>query len=230
MTLDWTRLLRGLGVAAWAGFFDYLWISGHANAYVGPRTTWVVTFGALTLTVVAAVYLAGVRSTQPAQTPRAAEVGRLGIVIAPIVLAAMAPAVGLGAQAVGQKRAAEGKAAIARLKAPRGDIRLYELAAARTNPKWATDNGIVKGLEVRFDGFIFEPAKNGTVVLSRFLATCCAADAVPYSITVTSDVDVPFKRNQWVKVSGVVQTGGKRKLYVAAHSIDAIDRPLNPYG
>jgi uncharacterized repeat protein (TIGR03943 family) len=229
MSLDWTRLLRGIGILAWALFFDYLWLSGHANAYVGPRTTWVVTFGAITLTVVAILYLSGVRTRAAAQTPRASEAGRLGIVVAPILLAAMAPAVSLGAQAVGQKRSAEGKAALTRLKAY-GDIRLYELAAARTNPEWATERGIVPDLHVRFDGFISRRAADGTLIVSRFLASCCAADAVPYSLAVTSDVEVPFKLNDWVQISGVVKTGGKHKLYVAADSIDATDRPLNPYG
>jgi uncharacterized repeat protein (TIGR03943 family) len=229
MSLDWTRLLRGVGILAWALFFDYLWLSGHANAYVGPRTTWVVTFGAITLTAVAVVYLSGAQSPVAASPPRAAEVGRLGIVVAPIVLAAMAPAISLGAQAVGQKRSAEGKAALARLK-DYGDIRLYELAAARTNLEWASERGIVDGLHVRFDGFISRRAGDGTLVLSRFLATCCAADAVPYSLPVSTDLEVPFKQNDWVRVSGAVKTSGKYKLYVAADRIDGIDRPLNPYG
>jgi uncharacterized repeat protein (TIGR03943 family) len=229
MSVDWTRLLRGLGVLAWALFFDYLWLSGHASTYVGPRTTWVVTFGAITLTVVAVLYLSGVRSRHPGQPPGAAEVGRLGIVVTPLLLAAMAPAVSLGAQAVDQKRSAEGKAALARLPA-RDDLRLYELAAARTNEEWAIERGIVDGVPVRFDGFVSRTGKDGTITLSRFLATCCAADAMPYSLPVKASADVRFETNDWVEVRGAVKTGGRLKLYVVADSIDAIERPVNPYG
>ena len=101
MRLDPTRLLRGLGLLAWALFFDYLWLAGEAPTYIGPRTTWVVTFGAITLTFVALLYLASTVSRRPGTPLTVGEVGRLGVIVAPLILAVMAPAVTLGAQAVG---------------------------------------------------------------------------------------------------------------------------------
>jgi hypothetical protein len=50
MRLDWTRLIRGLALLAWALFFDFLWLTDRGSLYVGPRTTWVVAFGGITLT------------------------------------------------------------------------------------------------------------------------------------------------------------------------------------
>jgi uncharacterized repeat protein (TIGR03943 family) len=231
MRLDPTRLLRGLGLLAWALFFDYLWLAGKASTYVGPRTTWVVTFGAITLTIAALLYLASTVSRRPGTALTAAEVGRIGVIVAPLILAAMAPAVTLGAQAVGQKRTADGATSLARLADYDGDIRLYELAAAAFDKHWAAQRGIKAGLKVQFDGFVSRPASNGQMELSRFMATCCAADAVPYSVQVKPPADaLDFKTNQWVLVRGTVTADPKRTFVITADKIDAADRPANPYG
>lgn len=228
MSLDWTRLIRGLGLLAWAAFFDWLWLSGRSSLYVGPRTTWVVTFGAIALTAAAVLYLAGVRSDHHRAAPSAAELGRLGVIVAPIVLAAMAPAVTLGAQAVGQKRSGDPAALAKRLATDGDEIRLYELAAASQNAEWAKLRGIAPGMEVDFDGFVSRPARRGSLELSRFMATCCAADAVPYSVRIElPDAVGSFKVNQWLRVRGTVGPG--RKLIVA-RSLEPIDRPLDAYG
>jgi uncharacterized repeat protein (TIGR03943 family) len=228
MTIDWTRLLRGLGLLAWAVFFDYLWLGGHSSSYVGPRTTWVVTFGAITLTLAAVIYLTGVRTRERQAPPRASELGRLGIILAPIVLAAMAPAVTLGAQAVDQKASADGATSLARLQNYDGSIRLYELAAAAFDPEWGAERGIESGLKVEFDGFVSRVPRDGTMRLSRFLASCCAADAVPYSINVEVSDGVAWEKNAWLQVRGTVETTGK--IHVVADSVEAIDRPVDAYG
>lgn len=235
MTVDWTRLIRALGLLAWAGFFDWLWLSGRAGTYVGPRTTWVVTFGAITLTAAALVYLAGVPTRRRTGAPAAAELGRLGIVVAPIVLAAMAPAVTLGAQAVDQKRSANGAASTERLADYDGAIRLYELSAAAFDPEWAQIRGIAPGLKVEFDGFVSRPPDGGGgggLELSRFMATCCAADAVPYSVEVLlPDGGAAFEENTWLRVRGTVAPGpGEPAFVVEAGSVEEIERPLDAYG
>jgi uncharacterized repeat protein (TIGR03943 family) len=228
MRLDWTRLLRGLALLAWAVFFDWLWLSDRASLYVGPRTTWVVTFGAITLTAAALLYLSGVPTREPGKAPKASELGRLGVIVAPLIFAVMAPAVTLGAQAVDRKRSADGAALAKRLAEDGGDLRLYELAAAASNSEWAKLRGIEPGMKVVFDGFVSRTERDGTLELSRFMATCCAADAVPYSI----DVELPenvasFDENDWVRVRGTV---GPRRKTVVATSIEPTERPLDAYG
>lgn len=228
MKLDWTRLIRGLGLLAWAVFFDYLWLSGRSTLYVGPRTEWVVVFGGITLTVAALVYLSGVWVRERMPAPRAIEVGRLGVIVAPILLAAMAPAVTLGAQAVGKKRSADGAELAQRLAEDGTEIRLYELAAAASNTEWAKLRGIEPGMAVDFDGFVSGRVRGGTLELSRFIATCCAADAVPYSIKVKlPEASGSYDENQWLRVRGKV--GPDRKTVVASF-VEEIDQPLDAYG
>jgi uncharacterized repeat protein (TIGR03943 family) len=231
MRVDPTRLLRGIALLAWAAFFDYLWLSGRSTDYVGPRTGWVVVFGAIALTVAALLYLSGVRTVARAPAPSGRELGRLLVIVAPIVLAGTAPAVTLGAQAVDQKRSADGATSLARLADYDGEIRLYELAGAAFNPEWAAERGIEAGLKVKFDGFVSRVRDDGSIELSRFMASCCAADAVPYSI----DVSLPaggagVEKNQWLEIRGSVETGTRTAFMVEAETAKPIDRPLDAYG
>jgi uncharacterized repeat protein (TIGR03943 family) len=232
VNVDWTRVLRGTGLVAWAVFFDYLWISGRSVDYVGPRTTWVVAFGAIALTGASILYVSGLLTRDEAARPTAKELGRLVIILSPIALAATAPSVTLGAQAVDQKRTADGGTSLARLEAYDGSIRLYELAAAAYNPQWAADRGIAAGLSVKFDGFVSRKDE-GTIELSRFLASCCAADAMPYSIDVIPPAGAGgVEKNQWFEVRGQVaeKADGKRGFEVIAEELTPIDRPLDAYG
>jgi uncharacterized repeat protein (TIGR03943 family) len=231
--LDWTRVLRAVGLVAWAAFFDYLWLSGRSVDYVGPRTTWVVVFGAIALTAASVLYVSGLLTRHETGRPSVKELGRLVVILSPIALAATAPSVTLGSQAVDQKRTADGATSLARLEAYDGTIRLYELAAASSNPQWAAERGIAEGVLVEFDGFVSKVRDDGTVELSRFLASCCAADAMPYSV----DVELPAgaakpEKDQWMLVRGqiVEPTSGERKFSVTATEAEEIDRPIDAYG
>jgi uncharacterized repeat protein (TIGR03943 family) len=89
-------------------------------------------------------------------------------------------------------------------------------------------------VKVEFNGFVSERRSDGsTLELSRFLASCCAADAVPYSV----DVIVPegtagYEDNQWLQIRGeVAETGSRKKAFqVVAEDIERIDRPADAYG
>jgi uncharacterized membrane protein YcgQ (UPF0703/DUF1980 family) len=70
--------------------------------------------------------------------------------------------------------------------------------------------------------------RGGTLELSRFMATCCAADAVPYSIKVKlPEGSDSYDENKWLRVRGKVGPGRKT---VVASSVEEIDQPLDAYG
>jgi uncharacterized repeat protein (TIGR03943 family) len=234
VTVDWTRALRAVGLVAWAAFFDYLWLSGRSVDYVGPRTTWVVVFGAIALSAASVLYVSGLFASRETSPPTGRELGRLLVILAPIMLAFAAPSATLGAQAVEQKRAADGATSLARLEGYDGSIRLYDLAAASYSPEFAADRGVAEGLQVSVDGFVSKTPGDGTIELSRFLASCCAADAMPYSVDVVLPAGSPaFEKNQWLQVSGQVaeEPRGKRTFFrLVADEVEAIDRPVDAYG
>ena len=224
MKWDWTRTLRALAIAAWGGFFIYLWVSGRATTYIGPKTWWVVALGAITLPIVALAYLYGARGERRSPTLR--EFGANGLLVAPILFTLMVPAPSLGAQAVASKRT--DKVAAPLETAIEGDIRLFEIAWAKDSAEYASYNEIAAGTPVDFVAFVStERDKAGDLEVARFMVGCCAADANSFTVMVQNAPDLPV--DTWVQVKGeLVGTPGK-DLEVAADSVNEVAPPDNPY-
>jgi uncharacterized repeat protein (TIGR03943 family) len=230
MRLDWTRLVRGAALLAWAGFFDWLWLSGRAGDYVGPRTAWVVPFGGIVLTITALLYLRGARAHEPTGGPSARELVGLLALLAPLLLVAAAPSSSLGALAVERKRSSgDQRAAMNRLDRT-ADLTLYDIAVANSSTEYAAERDIRDGVKVTIDGLVSKESDGESFEFSRFLASCCAADAMPYSIRVQPSADAPpLELSQWLQVTGTLRSTDAG-FVVAAETIRPIERPENPYG
>jgi uncharacterized repeat protein (TIGR03943 family) len=224
---DWTRLARAIALAAWAGFFAYLELKGRATTYVGPKTAWVVLVGALALPVIALASLAGLRSRR--RSPSYRELGALTLLVAPIVFAIMVPAPSLGALAVANKSG--GRAPVPQSGSTDGRIRLYEIAWSTESARYAASTGVKPGTRVDFTGFVSKPAAAGAPLkLSRFFVTCCAADAIAYSVTVKPPAGTPgFSDDTWLRVRGALSGQPGTTLAVTATAVDEIPKPANPY-
>lgn len=224
MRLDWTRTLRAVAIAAWGGFFIYLWVSGRATTYIGPKTWWVVALGAITLPLVALAYLWGARNHQ--RTPSIREVGANGLLVAPILFTLMVPAPSLGALAVENKRT---KNVAAPLQAAiEGDIRLYEIAWAAESKEYADYNELGEGTPVDFVAFVStELNQDKELEVSRFMVGCCAADANAFSVHLTGAPDIPI--DTWVQVKGTLIGTPGQNLKVSASSVEEVAQPDNPY-
>jgi uncharacterized repeat protein (TIGR03943 family) len=230
MRLDWVRLVRGGALLAWAGFFDWLWLSGRAGDYVGPRTAWVVPFGGIVLTISAVLYLRSARRGAEARAPSAGDLLGLVALLAPLLLVIAAPSSSLGALAVDRKRSAGDQVAAVDRLDPGAQLTLYDIAGANASAEYARDHDIREGLDVDVDGLVSGDVENGTFELSRFLATCCAADAMPFSIRVQPPAGAPaYESSQWLRVAGTLRRE-RGSLILVAERIEPIDRPANPYG
>jgi uncharacterized repeat protein (TIGR03943 family) len=230
MTLDWVKLVRGGALLGWAAFFDWLWLSGRAGDYVGPRTSWVVPFGGIVLTVSAVLYLRGARRAGAARAPSAGDLLGLVALFAPLLLVAAAPSSSLGALAVDRKRSSGDQlAAVSRLDAKK-QLSLYDIAGANASTQYASDHGIREGVRVDFDGLVSGRLEQGTFEFSRFLTTCCAADAMPFSIRVDPPAGAPeLELSEWLQVSGTLRRDPGGGLVVVAERMKKIERPANPY-
>jgi uncharacterized repeat protein (TIGR03943 family) len=218
------RWMRGLALAAWGGFFAYLLVSGRATTYIGPKTAWVVTLGALTLPAVALAYLwLGRHDRRP---PTRQDVGANLLLVAPILLALMVPAPSLGALAVKNKRVRGSAVPVA---APvDGQIRLYEIAWAAESTRYARTASIRTRDLVDFVGFVSAAKPGGGLELSRFFVTCCAADATAYTVKVTNAPK--FANDTWVRVQGQLAGRPGTDLTVTASRVTRVSQPANPYG
>jgi len=92
-----------------------------------------------------------------------------------------------------------------------------------------------KGQKARVQGFVIHPndMPNQYLLISRFILTCCAADAYPVSLAVKlPDSRDQYPPDKWLEIEGQMITetlAGKRLLVIQASSLKAIDEPKNPY-
>lgn len=91
------------------------------------------------------------------------------------------------------------------------------------------------GQKVKVQGFVIHPTElpEQYLLVSRFVITCCAADAYPVGLPVklTQSRKV-YPPDTWLKVEGQMITeslAGKRQLTILASSIKQIAEPKNPY-
>ncbi|MEA5570877.1 TIGR03943 family putative permease subunit [Calothrix sp. UHCC 0171] len=91
------------------------------------------------------------------------------------------------------------------------------------------------GQKVKVQGFVLYPKEMGEkyFMLSRFVITCCAADAYPIGLPVKLNENRDkYQPDKWFEVEGKMITdtiAGKRHLTIEATSLKEIPQPKNPY-
>lgn len=229
MTLDRRRALRALTILAWALFFDWLWLSGEASRYVGSRTAWVVPFGGIVLTCAAVLQLLAVRG--PAgEPPRRRDLAGLALLLAPVLTIAVIPAPTLGSLAVEKKQS--NRVLAGQLDEPppaSTPIGFEDFTYAAADAGWAKRRGMTAGRKVELTGII-AAQERGSVQLARFSASCCAADAIPFTVRVQIPaVSDDVSQDSWVTAKGSVQRTPDGEFYVVADTLTATDEPRDVY-
>ena len=91
------------------------------------------------------------------------------------------------------------------------------------------------GQQVKVIGFVtpMPDWPQNVFMISRFVLTCCAADAYPVGLPVQLPASAPVpEADAWLEVSGTMTTaslGGKRQLVVGSATLTPIPTPRNPY-
>ncbi|MGH2700230.1 MAG: TIGR03943 family putative permease subunit [Actinomycetota bacterium] len=227
-----SRLARALVLALWALFFGYLWASGEMVRYLGPRTYWVVPFGCLTLGAAAAAHLVTLRRSEDARPPSRGDLVGIAVLMIPIIAVLAVPRAELGALAVSRK--ATGAGATAGLVAPPAPNEgqppsFIDVHFANESDEYGATLGIEEGTRLSLVGFVSETGDpSGEFVLTRFYVSCCAADAIPYSVTVLPSERADYSTNTWLRVAGSLERDGDG-YRLAADSIETVPQPENPY-
>ncbi|OIH95158.1 TIGR03943 family protein [Curtobacterium sp. MCBA15_001] len=94
-----------------------------------------------------------------------------------------------------------------------------------------TDTGSVLGKRVSLTGFVV-PGSGDSFTLTRFVISCCAVDAQPVGLGVTTDGAVPAE-NQWVRVTGALAANPDQasdvRIVIRAAEVERIAQPEDPY-
>jgi putative membrane protein len=229
--IDRKRLLRMSVLGAWSLFLFWLWLSGEMTRYLGPRTLWVIVFGAIALGLAAVAHLPALRTGHATRPARGDVAGAL-ILVLPILAVVLLPDAQLGAQAASRKASAGGFAAASLLPVPdpSGEISFAEIHYASQSEEYAAEAGIVEGIEVELVGFVTQPKSSGDFSLTRFYVSCCAADAIPYSVPVQalSAAGAPAE-DTWLRIEGSLVTGDASGFVLRADRMTPVSPPDEPY-
>lgn len=229
MNRPWSidRLAAGCALLAWAGLFWTLLVTGRTSLYLSSRTSWLIPVGAVLATVAAAGRLATARPhrSAPSKTPWAA-----GLVTLPVVLALAAPPTTLSSYAVGRRSSFAGNGVAATTRAVAGPLDFVDVAAARSTPDALAALRRRSGERILLDGFVTTQANLGAdeLLLTRFIVTCCVADATIAQVRVVGVPPGSFGTDDWVRITGRVYALGAEVL-VVAEEVVAIPTPPSPY-
>lgn len=229
---DRRRLARGIVLTCWAGFFAWLHVSGEKTRYLGPRTYWVVVFGAIVLGAAAVAHLVTARRA-PARRLEPRDAAGIAALLVPLVAVAAVPSAELGALAASRKTSGAGAGAVGAIAPPAPDagdeVSFAEIHYASESDEYAGEAGIAEGMEVELTGFVTHPPglPDGTLGLTRFHVSCCAADAVPYTVPLVLD-PAGTSDDEWLEVTGRLAL--REGVYVLEpERVTAVDAPEDPY-
>ena len=222
--------LRGTVLAIWAGFFLWLGVSGEVTRYLGPRTYWVVWFGTSILVLAALSHAFSLR-TGDSEPIRRSDMAGAVLLLVPLVALIAVPSPDLGALAAGRKStglSSFAASAPSAANAVPGKLDFAEIHYASESGEYAAAIGAREGAEVELLGFVTHPkrAPQGTFALTRFYISCCAADAIPYSVFIRASDD--HDDDVWLRVKGRLGTLGQT-FVVDPTNVAVVDAPKTPY-
>ena len=232
--VDAQRALRAALLAAWSLFFVWLWVTGERARYLGPRTYWVIPFGVAFLGGAALVHVLTMRSRAPRRASVSDLVGS-ALLVAPLIAVLIVPSADLGALAASRKATSTGLDAGAPSiegVEPIENPTFIDIHHADQSARYGDVIGVTEGTEVRLVGFVTHDPDlmvEGThFTLTRFYVSCCAADAIPYSVAVRGGEGAGYPDEEWLEVSGPLEERVGR-LVVAAESVRRVPEPEDPY-
>ena len=224
------RLGTGLVLAAWAGLFWFVLLADRTSLFLSSRTAWLVPSGAALLTIAAAGRLATARTAGAIDPVSRREAWVLGGLALPVVLLVAMPPVTLGTYAVGKRATFVGSSIGSSVRVVSGPLDFVDVAAAQSFDDAAKSLARRAGERIVLDGIVSsnEGLPPDEFLLTRFIVTCCTADATIAQVRVVGAPPGAFGPDEWVQVEGRIYPVG-REILVAADEVIAIPAPSAPY-
>jgi uncharacterized repeat protein (TIGR03943 family) len=225
-----SRILEALALASWAAAFWFLILTDRMSLFLSSRTAWVVPTGAVLLTIGLVGRLWTLRTDEPQPISGRSALG-IGMIVVPVVTVLALPPAALGSFAASRRSSfGSGGIATSAEDISTGDLSLLDVAGGqrtRTGLAALVDRA---GEEVDFTGFVTRDAgaPADEFVLTRFLVSCCVADALSVNVRVVGAPPGRFKTDEWVRVTGRIYPLG-RDVIVDSTDIVAVKRPEHPY-
>lgn len=233
------RHVKALILAGMALFLGSRLLGGSLFFYINQRFAWLTLLAVVGAAVLAASYYARPDQDSAHEEHTHATLGWIGLLLValPVLLGLTIPPKPLGASAMDNRDVQVGT--LTSVQAP-------ENAALLTPPE---ERNIVDWLKAfkladsaeRFDGqeaqvlgFVYRDDRfeADTFMVSRFIVSCCVADASPVGLIVRWPEAPSLDEDQWVNVRGRFEVGefdGTVMPILVADDIAPTDAPEHPY-
>jgi len=235
------RTLKGLVLIGLALFLSHSVINGTLLFYINRRFAWLTLVAILLLLLVAAAYRrqvpAGNHHEHGHHQHQAGDNAWIAVALValPLLLGLLVPPRPLGAQAVGVR-----EVNIDGVGLSNDDAVLMRAAAQRNILDWlrafqsAADPAAFDGQEASVIGFVFRDGAfaSDQFMLSRFVVSCCVADATVVGLIVSWPGSVDLPLDTWVEVRGTFEQGqfdGEIRSILNADSVTPTLPPAQPY-
>ncbi|NJN93959.1 MAG: TIGR03943 family protein [Anaerolineales bacterium] len=246
--------LKALALIA-MGLFLYSRIyNGTLLYYISERFAWLTLLAAIGFIIVGASYR---YRTAPAHEHEHDDDGHehhqhdhaghqhgnlswtgLLLVALPVILGLLVPPKPLGAAAMGNREISVG--AVNSAAAPKTTQVISRPTTEKNVLDWLIDFRLVQDpaafadQEAKLIGFVYRDERFGTeqFMVSRFVISCCAADAAPLGLVVAWPETPGLSSDQWVEVSGRLQPGefdGEPMPILIADKVTPTEVPDQPY-
>lgn len=244
--LDRPRLLAAVVLYGIVAILLHRLLSGTLVYYINPRYAWltwvaVAGLGAMALALAGTAWR-GARTTGRHGHGVRVSWSALAVLALPVAFG-LAPEQPLGSAALGNREVAVASlppTALQSTTAKRAAGSAASEALGRSMLEWlvefhvADDPDLFAGQEARITGFVSRDAtlRANQAQLSRFLLSCCVADATPIGIIAEADELALVPDDQWLTVRGrftVAEIGGERMPVLVAEEVVPIDPPPVPY-
>lgn len=224
------KLMSLVVLASWGVLFWFLLASGREALYLSSRTDWVVPVGAIITTAALLGRLPSLWAGKP-ETLTSKEAAGSALLVLPVVAILALPPASLGTFAAGRRSSLVNGGFVSSAEdIVNGPLTLVDVGGALRSRDAMRALSARAGAHVSFIGFVNrdEATPADEFTLTRFLITCCVADALSIEVRVVGAPPGRFAKDQWVRVDGALYPL-THEVVVDASSITAVDKPSRPY-
>lgn len=224
------RVATAVVLGGWAGLFWFLLVADRTYLYLSSRTAWVVPVGAAILTLAFVGRLISLRAAGPEAFTRTEAFGYFVLVL-PVIVVLVLPPTALTSFAASRRSSISGAGFVTSGgDVSTGDLSLVDLAGAMRTEEGRAALGKRAGDEVSFIGFVSrdQGAPADEFTLTRFVVSCCVADALSVQVRVVGAPPGKFAKDEWVRVTGNFYPLSEEAIVDAAEIVP-VERPKRPY-
>ena len=217
-------------LAAWCALYVFLIASDRTSLYLSSRTGWLVPVGGIILLIAAGGRLFFSRPTK-GDALSSRETFGFALIALPVVVVLALPPASLSSFAANRRSSFASAAFVPNVEdIATGELDLADVAGAVRSDEAMAALTARAGATVDFVGFVTrqpgEPADE--FLLTRFLISCCVADALTVQVRVVDAPPGEFKQDQWVHVTGSLYPL-EDEVVVQASEVVKVPRPEHPY-